>query len=443
MLRYLLLLALACAPLAHADIDGTFDTTFDVDGQRNEAGPQDERAGDVLEAFGYVFAASIDSGGAAVLRAYTQDGQPATALYPGGLRDLAVAFLPQADLFLDRSAESVYVAGTVSSGNFALPALCRVNATSDCALLSLDYGSGVSSAVITGLAVDAAGSVYLSIALATPSGTWEGAVAKLQPGAVGGPDPGFGAGGVRRYTYSPANSSLPGGLAVDVEGRVRVAGISQAGSNVAVLAVIGLTATGENDPTFGNAGVQTLPFPPYLPVTDGGPFQGLPKIQSDPRGRWVVAATLNGGVGVARLTAAGWPDDLFGSGGLRTLQSSARTTYLSAVRALQVDGGGYPILGGRAYDPVGPTGEGAYLAGVLRLRPDGSDDCAFANAGVPPCGQFFSFNQPISAVQGLHFDAAGRLLVAGFGAHYDNNLLDGDPSLARFGYDHLFRDGLE
>ena len=92
---------------------------------------------------------------------------------------------------------------------------------------------------------------------------------------------------------------------------------------------------------------------------------------------------------------------------------------------------------------MGPLGDGVELAGVLRLRPDGSDDCAFANAGVPPCGQFFAFNQPISVVQGLNFDAAGRLLVAGFGEHVDAALLDGDPSLARLRYDHLFRDGLE
>jgi len=59
--------------------------------------------------------------------------------------------------------------------------------------------------------------------------------------------------------------------------------------------VIGLTATGDNDPAFGNAGVQTLAFTPYSPVADAGPagagtpFRGLPKIQSDSRGRWVVA----------------------------------------------------------------------------------------------------------------------------------------------------------
>lgn len=195
--------------------------------------------------------------------------------------------------------------------------------------------------------------------------------------------------------------------------------------------------------------MQTLAFTPYSPVPEAGPsgvgvsFRGLPKIQSDARGRWVVATTLNSGVGVARLTPAGWPDDLFGSGGIRALQSSARTPYLATVRALRVDGGGYPILGGRGYDPVGPLGDGVQLAGVRRLRPDGSDDCGFANAGVPPCGQYFSFNQPISLVQGLNFDAAGRLLVAGFGEHVDAALLDGDPSLARLRYDHVFRDGLE
>ena len=213
--------------------------------------------------------------------------------------------------------------------------------------------------------------------------------------------------------------------------------------------MIGLSATGDNDPAFGNAGVQTLAFTPYSPVADAGPagagtpFRGLPKIQSDSRGRWVVAATLNSGVGVARLTPAGWPDALFGNGGVCALQSSAQTPHLATLRALRVDGGGYPILGGRGYDPVGPLGDGVELAGVLRLRPDGSDDCAFANAGVPPCGQFFAFNQPISVVQGLNFDAAGRLLVAGFGEHNDGGVLDSDPSLARLRYDHLFRDGLE
>ena len=110
--------------------------------------------------------------------------------------------------------------------------------------------------------------------------------------------------------------------------------------------MIGLSATGDNDPAFGNAGVQTLAFTPYSPVADAGPagagppFRGLPKIQSDSRGRWVVAATLNSGVGVARLTPAGWPDALFGNGGVCALQSSAQTPHLATLRALRVDGGG-------------------------------------------------------------------------------------------------------
>ena len=92
--------------------------------------------------------------------------------------------------------------------------------------------------------------------------------------------------------------------------------------------------------------MQTLAFTPYSPVPEAGPsgvgvsFRGLPKIQSDARGRWVVATTLNSGVGVARLTPAGWPDDLFGSGGIRALQSSAQTPHLATLRALRVDGGG-------------------------------------------------------------------------------------------------------
>jgi len=120
-----------------------------------------------------------------------------------------------------------YAAGTIVVGSSAVAALCRVNQTSNCTLLPLDSGSAVPSAVVTGLAVDASGSVYLSIALITPSGTYEGAVAKLQPGALGSLDTGFGAGGIRRYSYAPAASRLPGSLAVDASGRVRVAGIRQ------------------------------------------------------------------------------------------------------------------------------------------------------------------------------------------------------------------------
>lgn len=88
-------------------------------------------------------------------------------------------------------------------------------------------------------------------------------------------------------------------------------------------------------------------------------------------------------------------------------------------------------------------GDGAQRAGVRRLRPGGSDDCAFAHAGVPPCGQPFSFNPPVSVVPGLDVDAAGRLPVADCGERLDAGLRDGDPSLARLRCDQLVRDGSE
>ena len=305
-----------------------------------------------------------------------------------------------------------YAASTIV-GSSAAAALCRVNQTSNCTLLPLDSGSAAQRrGHRTGRGRER--QRLPQHRAHHPSGTYEGRRGEAAAGRPRQSRHRLWCGRHPALQLRAAASRLPGSLAVDAMVGCAWRVFASPKSNAPALAVISLSATGDNDPPSAMPACRPWPSP-HSPVADAGPgrrhpFRGPPKIQSDARGRWVVATTLNSGVGVARLTPAGWPDALFGNGGVRALQSSARTPYLATLRALRVDGG-YPILGGRGYDPWVRWATASSWPACCACAPT-----AATTAPLPAYRPAASSSRSISrsaSCRGLNFDAAGRLLVAG------------------------------
>ena len=188
-------------------------------------------------------------------------------------------------------------------------------------------------------------------------------------------DAGFGSNGIASLPFDGQFSEV-GGLAIDRQGRIIVAGsasvVVQIPNQVATgFAVTRLTKDGQLDTSFGTAGVQTLNF--------GGSSAQETGVAIDNQGRIVLAGNSdqNGNArvnfAVARLGDTGQLDSSFGSGGKQIVDMGADTVSSGVV----IDGQQRIVIGGLVFLPSASSGSFA----VARLDAAGGLDSSFGPGG--------------------------------------------------------------
>lgn len=199
------------------------------------------------------------------------------------------------------------------------------------------------------VAVQVDGRILVSGVLRNGSEENDVAVARLT--STGALDPTFGTGGVFRLDVSgTSNYDALFGLGLRSDGRIVVTGevypTSTASRDIFVL---GLTAAGALDPTYGTNGLTTLP---------GASEESANALVLQRDGRALVAGRTNSSAGyvmtVYRFTTAGALDPSFGPGGVVQVPFSGPVSAQSStVYGLAQKPDGAILLGGAAFDGFG------------------------------------------------------------------------------------------
>jgi uncharacterized delta-60 repeat protein len=243
---------------------------------------------------------------------------------------------------------------------------------------------GADSSHIDALAVQSDGKIDAAGGVANADGTGALALVRYQP--EGSLDTSFGTQG---KVLTSTSDVYPGAsaLALQADGKLIVGGPTDVQPSDA-RAIYRYQPSGALDKTFGTGGKVTTP----TNVAASGVA-----IQTD--GKIVVV-----GGGAARYNPGGSLDQSFGSGGIVSSVGAGTSAYEVA---LEPDGD--IVTGGFA-----DNGNGLFA--VARLKPDGSHDSSFGNAGLVTTG----FGPPYQDVQLTHMALLpdGRILVDGFDIGY-------------------------
>jgi uncharacterized delta-60 repeat protein len=181
---------------------------------------------------------------------------------------------------------------------------------------------------------------------------------------------------------------------------------------------------GRLDPSFGEAGKATIPFPAEnagdVGVKYTLPFQFTPGhllMAPTPGGKIVVAGSTR----IARLLANGRPDRSFGADGLATIARPPGMSFVLA--AVAVDSQGRILVGGSARPlPTSTTPDPLISsAAVMRFAADGSPDASFAQGGTlvsdfgikPPEIGSGRYKAAAVGLRSLTVDSQDRPLVTG------------------------------
>jgi len=214
-------------------------------------------------------------------------------------------------------------------------------------------------------------------------------------------DPTFGSAGETTQPLRPGHSA-PVSVAVQLDAKVIVATEGSRVEGGQELRLARYSSDGALDPGFGTAGVVTVTFPTQTRPAD---------LLLDPNGSMTVAtpyccvggtALFGEGFSLARFLGDGRPDPgLAGSGRLLFPTPGAEGTVASI--ALAPDGGTFVLFEERT-ETVSTVGN------LIKLRPDGSLDGAFGNAG-----RLRVFNR-VGSVDptAIAVDAKGRIVGAGW-----------------------------
>jgi uncharacterized delta-60 repeat protein len=244
--------------------------------------------------------------------------------------------------------------------------------------------------------------------------------------ASGNLDPTFGSAGVVRTDFS-GNIDRANAVAIQADGKIVAGGSSFSSSKTLEDFIVArYNANGTLDKRFGNNGKITTDFFRNVDVVNALAIQ--------PDGKIVVAgvAQLAGSGGtprvfaLARYTSDGRPDPAFGNGG--SLTTSFGGTFAS-VSAIMLQPDGKIVVAGTAdFNPRNPS-SGLDFA-LARYLPNGGLDAGFGDAGKVVFDFFGSFDQANAAV----LQPDGKIIVAG-SASYDSFNTDIGFALTRINPD--------
>jgi len=273
---------------------------------------------------------------------------PADSTVPEG-----VAVAPSTgDIWVDGQAS--FAAGSDAFLDCLTPS--GADCGSDSAGTAYEFGSGSSpSSEAAGIVIEADGSILIGLEATDASGDGEFGLAHFT--ADGALDTTFGSGGTGASLAYPGGAPQAGATLVPVR-------LAQDGSRIVLLgdvvtssaspALMGFTAQGAVDPSFGSEGTATFR------LTTGAASTVMYGLAVQPDGKLDLAGylqDLSTGVvaaEVVRLTAAGALDSSFGTGGAVTQQFASGTLAAetgSLLNADAIDSAGQLVVGGFAAPP--------------------------------------------------------------------------------------------
>jgi uncharacterized delta-60 repeat protein len=227
------------------------------------------------------------------------------------------------------------------------------------------------------------------VGAATVSGRSEGYAARYLPD--GTLDASFGSEGIRDLGAGQA----PAAVVVGPDGRIVVAGSGPSGSGAVAFEArfTGLTATGELDESFGNAGVASYDLTP-------GDDDSLPEaLLRRADGTFVVVGSVwEGQVRRFLLARIGSTGDLLG-----TTVTAVGDGGQSTAHALAVGPDGILVAAGQAWNQV----SGATDVALVRYLADGTVDDSFGDRGIVTT----AVGGPGSAAYGADVSDTGEVLV--------------------------------
>lgn len=246
-------------------------------------------------------------------------------------------------------------------------------------------------------------------------------------GPNGAPDALFGSSGAVKTQYAQSVSSPyseADGVAVQPDGKIVAAGGTYDASDHAQVVIRRLNGSdGSPDTGFASNGA-------FMQPLGSGSFTATwaSALALQPDGKILAGGEAtspsNNSLALAvRLGGDGSPDSGFGTGGQVVHQLDTGTDAQSRVMALAVQPNGRILLAGSASDANNNSG-----GLVARLRPDGSVDSSFGNAGRVVTALSNSSN-PFTTFHGAALQPDGKLVASGYGNGVPTG---GDVELARF-----------
>jgi uncharacterized delta-60 repeat protein len=326
-------------------------------------------------------------------------------------------------------AEAVAVQPT--DGKVVIAGFSDGSGTNDFALARLtksgvpDTSFGTGGKVITAFsstANDSAGGVAIQqdgkiVVAGTSDATGKNTFAVARYTTSGALDPSFGSGG-KVLTSIGTGFDGAGPVVIQPDGKILVAGTSQTSSQNLDFALLRYTTSGALDTTFGTGGKVLTSF--GAPANDNAASIAL-----KPNGDIVVAGnhetTSTADFAVARYTPAGVLDAGFGTGGkVLTSFSATRVAFVSGV-GLQSNGD--VVVSGYS-DANQPAG--TYDFALARYTPAGVLDTSFGSGGKV-LTDFGSSTYDVA--YGMTIEKRDKIVAAGVSDASDTN---GDFALARY-----------
>src|SRR5262245_31560230 len=301
---------------------------------------------------------------------------------------------------------AIVVAGTSNGTNFALARYTAQGA------LDPSFSGGKVTTTFGGefdqasaLAIQPDGKI-VAAGFSTANGSSDFALARYNTN--GSLDPSFGSGGKVLTDFSSQSEDAAFALAIQPDGKILVAGYSDANGSDRDFALVRYTSDGRVDTTFGTSGTGMV-------LTDFAQSDDEIRaiaLQSD--GKIVVAGMSDVAFALARYLPNGQLDTSFGAGGKVTTTFGNAGSAQAVGVAIQSDG---KIAVGGAVDTN-------FVA--ARYNANGGEDTTFGNSGAGSTSTSFGGVFDTAAAMALQPD--GKIVVAGFSSVSGND----DFALVRF-----------
>ncbi len=305
--------AAALCGVIRLNADGTLDTTF-ANGGYAPSPVMNAGFWGLELADGSFAGVGATSGGSIVVAHLLSTGAPDPSFGTSGAVETAVG--GSQDVAFAGAVQSDGKLVAVGTSNVASSALTRVTGAG---ALDPSFGKPLVSnpAETYGVALQSTGGIVAA-------GWWPSMnyaeVARF--GANGSLDPAFGSGGLYQDFVIAG-----GALAVAANDDVLLAGAASSG--LTGFGVLRLTPSGQLDPTFGSGGYATTPASSF-----GASTAAAAAVATPSNGNVVLAGPVDTRAGLARYSAAGVLDPTFGTGGVATIDlGGAASTYALVVQA--------------------------------------------------------------------------------------------------------------